>query len=519
VAIDAGNLVAVAKLMREKFSTAKLIIGADNDESGTGQRAGEDAARAVKGLLAIPQQPGRDWNDIAVTDGAGVVRAGVKAAAAVEPQVSQPDREQAKSEPGRVILVPASDIKMRPVSWLWDGWLAGGKLHILGGVPGTGKTTIALGIAATLTTGGRWPDGAICSSRRSVIVWSGEDSADDTLVPRLAAAGADLSRVRIVSSVSHEDGQRPFDPSRDMQALIEAAQAIGDVGLLVLDPVVMSVQGDSHKNAEVRRGLQPIVDFAERLNAAALGITHFSKGTSGRDPLDRITGSLAFGAAPRLVWAAAKEYDDDGEETGRVLARLKSNIGPDGGGVRYSFLQAEPDPGVTASLVLWGETVEGTAREILGQPDNASDDPEEAGRGKARVEAETFLRDLLKSGPVAVDTIRQEAKQAGIPWRTVERAKPHADIVALKTGFGSSGKWTWRLSDAPKTANSPIDRHHSGKWRPLDETAEKHPQNPVQDPKTASVGRVEGNGGLSGGDVAVLGEPPDAGTDSGEVAV
>lgn len=419
--------------------------------------------------------------------------------------------QHSEGDPGRVILVAASDIRMRPVSWLWPGWLAGGKLHILGGVPGTGKTTIALGVAATLTTGGRWPDGSICGAHRNVMIWSGEDSADDTLVPRLAAARADLSRVKIVSAVSHEDGRRPFDPSRDMAGLIEAAQAIGDVGLLMLDPVVMTVQGDSHKNAEVRRGLQPIVDFAERLNAAALGITHFSKGTAGRDPLDRITGSLAFGAAPRLVWAAAKEFDDDGKETGRVLARLKSNIGPDGGGVRYSFLQTEPEPGVMASTVLWGEIVEGTAREILGQPDVTGDDPEEISRGKARIEAESFLRDLLMNGPVAVETVREEAKKAGMSWRTIERAKPDAGVRATKLGF--AGGWGWALIEASKTANSSEDRHYSEEMAVLGSTAENPAEIPAREPKTAGVGRVEETGGLRRAEVAVLGAQPDGAED------
>lgn len=78
----------------------------------------------------------------------------------------------------RVNLVRGSDIKPEPISWLWNGWLAAGKMHILGGAPGTGKTTIALSLAATVTTGGRWPDGSQ-SSIGNVVIWSGEDDPKD----------------------------------------------------------------------------------------------------------------------------------------------------------------------------------------------------------------------------------------------------------------------------------------------------------------------------------------------------
>jgi putative DNA primase/helicase len=143
------------------------------------------------------------------------------------------------------------------------------------------------------------------------------------------------------------------------------AREVGDVRLLIVDPVVSSIAGDSHKNAEVRRGLAPLVTFAESLRAAVIGVTHFSKGTQGRDPLDRLMGSLASGAAPRLVFAASKKVGEDGAEEGRVLVRGKSNIGPDGGAITYCLEQAELPRGITTSRVTWGGTIQGSARAIL----------------------------------------------------------------------------------------------------------------------------------------------------------
>jgi putative DNA primase/helicase len=169
-----------------------------------------------------------------------------------------------------VNLLCAADIAPEAVSWLWDGWLARGKVYILAGAPSTGKTTIALDAAATITCGGRWPDGSRAEAG-SVVIWSGEDTVADVLVPRLIASGADMSRVRMVGDVGEAGERRPFNASRDMPALWRAIDSMGDVRLLIIDPIVSAIAGDSHKNAEVRRGLQPLADLAG-LNSPAKAV-------------------------------------------------------------------------------------------------------------------------------------------------------------------------------------------------------------------------------------------------------
>lgn len=161
---------------------------------------------------------------------------------------------------------------------------------------------------------------------------------------------------------------KAFDPARDLTALEAAATRIRDIKLLIADPVVSAVTGDSHKNTEVRRALQPIVHLAQRLDCAVLGISNFSKGTAGREPLERVTGSVAFGALARVVLVAAKGAD--GEP--RLLARAKSNIGPDGGGFGYELAQVTFD-GVETSVVRWGAPLAGTARELLGDAEIVAD--------------------------------------------------------------------------------------------------------------------------------------------------
>jgi putative DNA primase/helicase len=137
-----------------------------------------------------------------------------------------------------------------------------------------------------------------------------------------------MSRVHIVRGAKDGKGKRPFDPSRDVPACA-AIKAIGGAALVIIDPIVMVVAKDSHKNAETRRELQPIVDMAAELKAALLGVTHFTKGTEGRAPIDRVTGSLAFGALARVVWVAAQRQDDD---EGKPLHRHYGCVGFSGGG-------------------------------------------------------------------------------------------------------------------------------------------------------------------------------------------
>ncbi len=339
-----------------------------------------------------------------------------------------------------ISLICASSLKPEAISWLWDGWIAKGKLHILAGTAGTGKTTIAISLASIITRGGEFPDGTK-SQLGSVLIWSGEDSATDTLIPRLIAVGADLNRIHFVGDVSANYEKRSFDPAKDMHQLMIKASRIQDLAMLVIDPIVNAVAGDSHKNGEVRRALQPIVEFGEKLNCAVVGITHFSKGGQGKDPLERVTGSLAFGALARIVLATAKINVN--EKTSRVLCRAKSNIGKDEGGFEYDIQQTELSEyeGVVASYVLWGEGLSGAAKDLLAEP---SINDSFNGSKSALEDAESFLLQILAEGPVSNNEIREDARGAGHAWRTVERAKKKLDIRSSKSHL--DGKWYWHLS-------------------------------------------------------------------------
>lgn len=452
VAFNAGNLLRIVKVMREKFPDARLIVCADDDiatPGNPGLTKATEAARSVGGLLAIPEfgnarpEKATDFNDMAALCGLDAVQRAIANASAPARGEHQPGNDDvpAGDYARDVSLIRASDVTPEAITWLWNGWLAAGKMHVFGGAPGTGKTTISMGLAATVTTGGRWPDGTRAIAG-NVVIWSGEDDPADTLIPRLALSGADLTRVYFIADIREGNERRAFDPARDMEPLRRKLAEIGGARLLIVDPVVSAIAGDSHKNAEVRRGLQPLVDLAGAMRCALLGITHFSKGTGGRDPVERLTGSLAFGALARVVLVAAKhqEEGDDGR-TVRLFCRAKSNIGPDDGGFEYDLHQAELKtyPGIFASSVLWGEAVEGAARELLATADATGDD----GEGGTLADAKRFLADLLHDGPLPTKTIKADADGAGYSWATIRRAQKALGIEPVKEGMKAG--WVWRM--------------------------------------------------------------------------
>jgi putative DNA primase/helicase len=332
----------------------------------------------------------------------------------------------------------AADLQIQPIHWHWKGWLALGKFEILAGTKATGKSTTAVSLAATTTVGGLWPDGTQAAPG-DALIWSAEDNAEDTILPRFAAAGGDFKRLIVVRSTRlRNDETVPFDPSLDLPALAAGALQRPELKMIILDPVVMAVGDDvdSHRNAETRRGLQPLVDLAEKLHVVVLGLTHFSKGTSELDPLDRVTGSLAFTAIARIVlgcWV-------DNQTGERRLVRIASNIGISGGGYGYELYEAPlPDRGIGALHLRWGNALHGPAAELLrpAKPDTPT----------ALDEAVEFLREYLGSGPKPVLDVKEAAGAHFHSWGTIRRAQQQLGIKPTKVGLDM---WIWALPEPPE---------------------------------------------------------------------
>lgn len=328
-------------------------------------------------------------------------------------------------------VVRACDIQPEPISWLWKEWLALGKLHLLAGLPGQGKTTIAMSLCSTVSGGGLWPDGTN-SKAGSVLIWSAEDDLSNVLIPRLAASG-DLSRCRFITGTRIADELRSFDPARDIAELERYAQTMGDIKLLVLDPIVTVVSGDSHNNNDVRRSLQPLVDFAMRWNVAILGLTHLSKGSAGADPVLRVIGSVGFVAVARAVFLVQKLRQSDGVERG-VFVKAKANASTSDGGFSYAIEKVVLDEKVETTRIRWGEALRGSAAELLGE------DSEKNSEQFALMKA---LQMELEDGPIPATRIMESLKELGFSESQIKRASMKLGVRKEKQGM--LGPWTWSL--------------------------------------------------------------------------
>jgi len=335
-----------------------------------------------------------------------------------------------------VTIMQGSDIVEESISWLWEGYLPKGKLTLLAGAGGTGKSTIAFNLAATVTNGGVWPDGTRCKESGQVLIWSSEDDPADTIKPRLMAVGANDRRYGVIAGAVDENGDTcQFDPATDIESLREAVTRLGGVSLLIIDPIVTAITGDMHKANDVRRSLQTIVNFAAECDCAVLGITHFAKGTAGKNSAERVIGSQAFAAFARMVLVAAKEEDSDR----RVFTRAKSNNSIDTGGYSYSIEALTLHQNIVATRVAWGEPLEGSSRSILSQVEG-----EDSGDRSKLVLAKKFLLETLANGPTPSKELFAHANEAlGVSRDTLRRAQQGLGIIPRKLGM--SAGWVWEL--------------------------------------------------------------------------
>lgn len=357
---------------------------------------------------------------------------------------------------GRIAYRRASDIQAKPINWLWPGRIARGKVSMLAGNPGLGKSQVTSSMAATVTTSGVWPVDKCRCERGNVIFLSAEDDAEDTIRPRLEAAGADLSMVFILDAVidgyraDGSEAQRGFNLKTDLIRLGNMLDEIGGAALIVIDPITAYLgETDSHKNAEIRALLSPLSDLAAKHGAAVVCVSHLNK-SAGGEALMRVTGSLAFVAAARAAFIVAKDPENDAR---RLFLPMKNNIGNDRSGLAFAIESAQVKSTVgliETSRIAWEpDPVTVTADEAM-QPQG---DPEER---SALDDARQFLEGLLADGPVKAGQIKADADGAGFNLRTIQRAADKLNIERNKDGM--KGGWTWKLP--PKMTSTPEDDRH-----------------------------------------------------------
>jgi len=338
-----------------------------------------------------------------------------------------------------------SDVEAEPVQWLWTNRFPLGKFNLLGGDPGKGKSHFSLDLSARVTTGNVFPDGSGRCPMGSVLILSAEDDAEDTIAPRLLRAGADVSKVyeiqatRMPETKSGDMKDRVFSLEADLPLLDQSLTDIGDVKLLIIDPISSYLgKTDSHKNSEVRGLIAPVAELARRHHVCILGITHMNKGTGNKSSY-RMTGSLAFAAAARSVWLWA----EDTQQPGRLLLLPgKNNLA-----ARQDALACKIMSDERGTFLAWeADPVALTADGYLEQEANHSADGDD---GKMR-EAIEFLHESLADGPMLSSELEETARQHGITKRTLDRARKQLNCKPSK-----------RLSDKKWQVSLPTESNHA----------------------------------------------------------
>lgn len=332
------------------------------------------------------------------------------------------------------VLVNLASVQRERVEWLWPGRLARGKLHMLDGDPGLGKSTTALDLAARLSRGATMPDGSPASAPAGVVILSAEDGVADTIRPRLEAAGADLARIVALTAIVDADGERMPGLPVDLPA-VEAGIRKVDAALVIIDPLMAYLPSDvnAHRDQDVRRALAPLSALAERTRAAIVAIRHLNK-TSGGHALYRGGGSIGIIGAARVGLLVARDPDDDER---RVVAVTKSNLAAEPPSLAFRLVE---DAEIGVARVEWlGESEHGASALLAAR----TDDPDE---GSALAEAVEVLRTILADGPVSAKEAEREAYDAGITRATLLRARKAAGVTAERVGgLGRAGGWQWSL--------------------------------------------------------------------------
>ncbi|MGH6878109.1 MAG: AAA family ATPase [Rhizomicrobium sp.] len=328
-----------------------------------------------------------------------------------------------------------AEIERVQLNWLWPGRIPLGKPSLLVGDPGLGKSLVTVDIAARLSRGVEFADGAPCETGRTIIL-SAEDDPGDTIGPRLDAANADVRRVHLLEAVRVPQArgdtvEKQFSLETDLPHLEDALKKLAGVRLIVIDPLSAYLGGiDSHSNAETRSLLSPLAAMAERCGVAVLAVTHLRK--SAGPAVHRAIGSIAFAAAARSVWVVALDPDDRAR---RLILPVKQNLSAQGSGLAF---RVEDSDGV--ARIAWETgTVALDVNDVLAESAGTQD-------GSALEEACEWLQDELAEGPLLQADVIKRATREGFSVATLRRAKKKLGIVPKKNGF--QGRTQWQFKDA-----------------------------------------------------------------------
>jgi len=322
-------------------------------------------------------------------------------------------------------LINMEQVEVEKIDWLLYPFIPFGKVTIVQGDPGEGKTTMVLQIIAKLTKGEAvLPSGSDESALEektmvlepvNVIYQTAEDGLGDTIKPRLLSAGADCSRVMVI-----DDNDQALTM---MDARLEEAIIQTKARLVVLDPIqgFLGTAVDMHRANEIRPLMKRVAVLAEKYHCAIILIGHMNKNSNGKSSY-RGLGSIDFQAAARSVLIVGRIKD---EPEIRVVCHVKSSLAPEGKSIAFRL---DKDTGF----------------EWIGEYDISADDLLSGdNRGLKIHAAKEFLKEILASGSVAQTKVAEEAESRGIKKKTLWNAKKELEINSVKIG----NQWFWMLPE------------------------------------------------------------------------
>lgn len=317
-------------------------------------------------------------------------------------------------------ITKASEVKVRKVEWLWYPFIPFGKVTVIQGDAGDGKSTFILKLAAMLTNGEPMPftDGNNLEPM-NVIYQSTEDDADDTIVPRFISASGNTEKLLFINEKEH---YLSFSDERLLEA-IRATKA----KLIILDPLSAYIGESTSINSanEVRSQFRPLIDIAKEQGCAIVIIHHMNK-AMGQKAVNRAVGSVDIVGAARSVLMVARTDKERPNE--RILVQVKSNLSPTGSAIVFSLSE---------NGIEWIEETSKTADEVLGNAFSSMGRPDE----QIQKAKDVLSRLLSDHKPKPQSLIMEHFKTMGISESTVKKAKAQLNIHSVKQGT----YWYWVL--------------------------------------------------------------------------
>ena len=448
VATDKNGLRTIEQYFhKDKFLSVLIIADHDIEENPavTGQafswRLGQrlKASGIEKVQVLMPAVPKNDAN-LALQEGrfSDWKNSLIEVPELFQISETGTNKTEVISEENSLRIIKASDVEIRPIKWLWSGVMALGKLIILSGEPGLGKSQVSLFVASVVSKGGYWPVTNEKIKSGNVLILSAEDGAQDTIIPRLEALGANLDNIHIICAVPIENGkERSFDLTLDVEKLQKSSERISNVKLIIVDPISAYLgKTDSHRNSDVRSALTPVSDFAEASGACLLCVTHLNKGGQGTSAMNRVTGSIAFVAASRASYVVTKDPNDPDM---RLMLPLKNNLAKDINGFAYRIEEKEIHKNnelIKTSFVTWEPNfITLTAEEVLSGQSRSSN---------RKIAEDILIQELGGGGAILCKQLYQKAEDQDISKKVLWSAAKRLNVKEDKGGFNNG--WLWQLA-------------------------------------------------------------------------